>query len=54
MHAPRVLALLALTSKIVCTLQALHLSNLDSLDLDSLIDFQMNIDVELSFWIFLG
>jgi hypothetical protein len=34
---------------LVCTLQALHHSNLDTLSLDSLIDFQLNIDVELSF-----
>jgi len=43
-----------MSSKIVCTLQALHLSNLGSLNLDFLIDFQLNIDVEISFWIFLS
>ncbi len=52
-----VLALFAsasMSSKIVCTLQALHPSKLDSLSLDSLIDFQLNIDVEFFFCILLG
>jgi hypothetical protein len=49
-HATKALAFFASipsSLKTIYALQALHISNLDSPCLDSLMDFQLNIDVEL-------